>query len=511
MACMRVFIIDFKGRFHAGGAAGSMVAVMMLLVWLVMGGWTCARAQGHGWQEPSEIEGLSLATATTLAAAGTASSLEMSGPSYRRTIDPAEVADSRPADANVASWLRFGLELGIFTALSFYCLILFASLREVSLLWCALTVLLLGAFFVSVHPLPRTYLNDVPAKEVARFAWVTIGIFFVALGYFSRSFLHSAVQDSELSRVDFLLWIFIAQGGVLVLLVYAGGARVSGPAILFMTSPSVVLLSAASLDAWHKGIEKARFLFGASVLAGAEAVAQVVVLSDDLPFPQAGSYLLEVGCMGVGLLLVCALGDRIGALQKEKEVLRVSERRHMLLAFTDGLTGLFNMRYFRTRLELEIRSAEQLDQPLTLMMMDIDNFKLFNDSFGHLEGDRVLRRLGELITKVSREDDVACRYGGEEFAVILPASAPHGAIDIHERLQQALQQWAGREKEGFPYLVTLSVGVAEHLPGEMADDLIARADAALYAAKEGGRNQLVMSDPCATVDEGVYDASFTGW
>lgn len=188
MACMRVFIIEFKGRFHAGGAAGSMVAVMMLLVCLVMGEWTCARAQGHEWHKPSEIEGLSFATETTPSAAGSVSFLEMAGLTYGRTIDPAEVAESRPADANVASWLRFGLELGIFAALSFYCLILFASLREVSFLWCALTVLLLGVFFVSVHPLPRTCLNDVSAKEVARFAWVTIGIFFVALGYFPDPF-----------------------------------------------------------------------------------------------------------------------------------------------------------------------------------------------------------------------------------------------------------------------------------------------------------------------------------
>lgn len=197
-------------------------------------------------------------------------------------------------------------------------------------------------------------------------------------------------------------------------------------------------------------------------------------------------------------------------LHREREALRDSEQHHMLLAFTDGLTGLYNMRYFRMQLDLAIRRADQSNRPLTLIMMDIDNFKWFNDRHGHLEGDRVLRHLGCLIPSVIRDQDIACRYGGEEFAVILPDSRYGTAIHIHERMQKVLVQW--EEETGLvgSRAVTLSVGVAEYVPGEDADDLIGRADNAMYAAKEGGRNRLVLSDGEKPADTDISRGYYPG-
>jgi diguanylate cyclase (GGDEF)-like protein len=169
------------------------------------------------------------------------------------------------------------------------------------------------------------------------------------------------------------------------------------------------------------------------------------------------------------------------------------------------------MRYFRIQLDLEIRRSQQLQQSFTLMMMDVDNFKLFNDCYGHLEGDRVLRHLGGLISSVIREQDVACRYGGEEFAVILPGSQPEAAISIHTRLQMALLQWAKQGRAGVPHLITLSVGVAENMPGEGAEDLIERADSAMYAAKQGGRDQLVLSQAGDLAEEVTYQDCYTNY
>lgn len=265
-------------------------------------------------------------------------------------------------------------------------------------------------------------------------------------------------------------------------------------AYIGVATMAIVVMAGASLIAWCRGVRRARFIFIASVTAGALGVVHILVLGGCLSYRPVFSHLYEIGGIaGIGLL-ACALGDSVKALQHEREVLRVSERRHMELAFTDALTGLFNMRYFRTQLDLEIQCADQLNQTFTLMMMDIDNFKLFNDCYGHLQGDQVLRQLGQVIGATIREKDVACRYGGEEFAVILPGSDFQSAIDVYKRLQGALLQWQEHEKGSMASLVTLSVGVAEYLPGEHADDLIARADSAMYAAKDGGRDQLVLSE-----------------
>ncbi|ABA89776.1 diguanylate cyclase, 7TMR-DISMED2 and 7TMR-DISM_7TM domain-containing [Syntrophotalea carbinolica DSM 2380] len=385
--------------------------------------------------------------------------------------------------------LRFGIILGIFLALSVYSLIMFVALRERSYAWHSLAALSFGGFFLFIQPLSSEYLLALPAAMVHRLALLALGGAFCFSGCFARCFLHAADRI-----VDRLLLFFMLQGGCLLLLALGGASLMFEMAYIGVASMAVAVMAGASLIAWSRGNRRARFIFIASVAAGAIGVVHVLVLGGCLSCRPGFSYLYEVGGIaGIGLL-ACALGDSVKALQHEREVLRVSERRHMELAFTDALTGLFNMRYFRTQLDLAIQCAEPLNQSFTLMMMDIDNFKLFNDRYGHLQGDQVLRQLGQMIGSVIREKDVACRYGGEEFAVILPGGDFQTAVDIYTRLQGTLLQWQEHEKESLISLVTLSVGVAEYFPGEHADDLIARADSAMYEAKEGGRDQLVLSE-----------------
>jgi diguanylate cyclase (GGDEF)-like protein len=135
------------------------------------------------------------------------------------------------------------------------------------------------------------------------------------------------------------------------------------------------------------------------------------------------------------------------------------------------------------------------------MMLDVDNFKLFNDRYGHPEGDRVLATLGRIMSCCVREKDIPCRYGGEEFAIILPGGQNSTAVEIYERINVELARHnlgAEGEETG---RVTLSIGVAEHIPGEGAETLLRRADQALYEAKARGRNQIIIAscEPAATL------------
>lgn len=161
-------------------------------------------------------------------------------------------------------------------------------------------------------------------------------------------------------------------------------------------------------------------------------------------------------------------------------------------AITDGLTGLYDHKYFLLRLEEELRRAKRYLRPISLMMIDIDHFKKYNDTFGHLDGDKVLEKLGATLKKFSRNVDFAARYGGEEFGVILPETAAKGAMVLAERLRRYVEVMKADPGKNF----TISIGIGAFDPSPLADKatierdaLIKMADEALYRAKEGGRNR----------------------
>ncbi len=163
------------------------------------------------------------------------------------------------------------------------------------------------------------------------------------------------------------------------------------------------------------------------------------------------------------------------------------------LAATDGLTGLANHRHFKEQLIHEIDRATRHQLCLSLLMMDIDYFKFYNDNQGHPAGDEVLRRIAELIQKNLRKIDMAARYGGEEFAVILPEANSKAAIVVAEKIRYLVETTKFHKEENQPNKrLTLSIGIAT-IPSdtENGSDLIEVADKRLYKAKQRGRNALV--------------------
>jgi diguanylate cyclase (GGDEF)-like protein len=165
-------------------------------------------------------------------------------------------------------------------------------------------------------------------------------------------------------------------------------------------------------------------------------------------------------------------------------------------AMTDDLTGLVNRRRFLEALDGEIVRAEGLGTPVSIVLVDLDHFKLVNDRFGHQAGDEVLRQFAVRALAHLRDVDVAGRIGGEEFAVVVPETSAAGAAAVAERLRRSLSKLplpAGADSA----LVTASFGVAERMPGEGGSELLRRADAALYQAKREGRNRVVVAAPVA--------------
>jgi diguanylate cyclase (GGDEF)-like protein/PAS domain S-box-containing protein len=172
----------------------------------------------------------------------------------------------------------------------------------------------------------------------------------------------------------------------------------------------------------------------------------------------------------------------------QQALVEANEKLHAL-AVTDGLTGLLNRRAFESALDHEFAVANRYIRPLTLMIVDIDNFKSINDTFGHEEGDRVLQSIAGMIGRGFRETDIVARYGGEEFGVILPNTPKQSAVESAERLRRAVGESTSSVRR-----ITISIGMAS-LEGTKCSksSLVRRADEALYQAKREGKDRVCMS------------------
>lgn len=163
-----------------------------------------------------------------------------------------------------------------------------------------------------------------------------------------------------------------------------------------------------------------------------------------------------------------------------------------MLSMTDHLTGLFNRRYFRERVFEEVERVKRHNECFAIFVIDIDNFKYFNDTYGHLAGDEILKGVSRTIRDAVRSMDVVARYGGEEFAVILPHTSKRDSVVIAERIRRGVEE-CRPSVDGMTEWPTISLGVAE-FPGDASniDDLVNKADRAMYLAKRMGKNRVVI-------------------
>jgi len=183
--------------------------------------------------------------------------------------------------------------------------------------------------------------------------------------------------------------------------------------------------------------------------------------------------------------------SEIGNLQQSLEAIRAE-------SLTDPLTGLGNRKYFDRMIEQAVQHALAGNEPLSLLMFDIDHFNSFNDSYGHLTGDQVLRLVAMSLKQTIKGQDITARYGGEEFAVVLPNTALRQALTVADHIRRAVMAKELKKKSTGEILgrVTISVGVSMLKQGDDTDSLIERADACLYAAKRNGRNRVICeADP----------------
>lgn len=186
-------------------------------------------------------------------------------------------------------------------------------------------------------------------------------------------------------------------------------------------------------------------------------------------------------------------------LLRLKRVLRerqLAKERYLMLgkleklAITDSLTNLYNSRHFYSQLELEADRANRYKRPLSILFLDIDHFKEYNDTHGHLEGDKALFRIGQVINSCLRIMDSAHRYGGEEFTILLPETTGRKAVNVGKRIRSATENQAFNPSSGKFVSLTISIGVTQYCYKEDIKAFIERADKAMYLSKQNGRNRV---------------------
>lgn len=187
------------------------------------------------------------------------------------------------------------------------------------------------------------------------------------------------------------------------------------------------------------------------------------------------------------------------ALDKWRNLL-VSKATHEQLermANIDSLTGLLNRRAILNKLEEAMAYARRYEEDLCILMLDIDHFKKVNDRYGHITGDDVLEKVGAILRRRIRDTDIAGRYGGEEFIVVLPKADLSSALSVAVRIKKALAATKMKDPLGNSFSITISQGLTSYQPGDSRDYFISRADYALYKAKQNGRDRIEISESVA--------------
>jgi two-component system cell cycle response regulator len=257
-----------------------------------------------------------------------------------------------------------------------------------------------------------------------------------------------------------------------------------------MSALDCVVLDTAMADVWH-------------TLAGVHTVARdaqipIVLLTDPAPDEAHVLKMFELGATDVmdKPLSPALFGAKVRMLAERSRAQRELRQKLELareLATHDVLTGLFNRRYFERRMKEEIAHARRHKRAFSIVLLDLDHFKLVNDTYGHEHGDRVLCHVAKVLESQVRQDDVACRFGGEEFVLLLRDTPAMAARVVANRLRAALaSKPLPLGPDGELRHVTFSAGVAgaDERNGFAVDDVVARADAALYRAKDAGRNRV---------------------
>jgi len=379
----------------------------------------------------------------------------------------------------------FGVIFGVLVAMLLTNLFFYVALRDPVYLFYVLYVSCMVVFEASLYGQWDQWLGGLPLPG-ATALWLAAGLLTIFAAQFSRSFLR---LPRYAPRLDKVFLAFMAAGVVVMGLTLAGLLHwaILTSHILGIMGP-VVALWAAGL-AWRRGYWPARFFLVAWSVLMVALFSLAVKGLGYLPQALSSTYTMPLATAIEAVLLSLALAERVRHMRHRGEEAERRERRFLQMSMTDGLTGLYNKRFFDSRLQSEMDHAYRSGEPLSLLVVDVDDFKGFNDTHGHTEGDQVLKTLARVVRERIRTADFPCRYGGDEFVVIMPATEPEQAMLAAERVRSGFHDHPFHPGEGGTFWSSLSAGLTQYQHGDTPEQFMSRADGAMYQAKREGGNR----------------------
>ena len=378
--------------------------------------------------------------------------------------------------------LLFGVFFGVLIAVFFVNLFSYMVMKNRHFLIYMSYLLSLLVYHLMVHGF--LHFIPMPFKALEILLWVSLAGVGVFMSLFAKRFLDLKDRLPFVNIVlDVILGLFAVQTiiGILGLSVLANQiAYVTG----FVT-PLIII--ATTIKLYFSGFQEVRFyliawfaLFAATLIWSTAAYAEAQI---------PANYFFLIGTSINSLLFTLAIFDLLRKELSEKDVMVEREKYYINLSRTDPLTGLYNRRYLN-ELVKRLEADGELPTDSAMIMIDLDNFKVINDTHGHLAGDMILTKTGSKIKKHIRKTDIACRYGGDEFLVFLPGANEVAAHGIAEAIRNDILGDFSYSEEGEEIHITVSIGISENRLDDSFDGLFLRADAALYQAKKTGRNKI---------------------
>jgi diguanylate cyclase (GGDEF)-like protein len=383
---------------------------------------------------------------------------------------------------NFSVVLYYGVFFGMLIAIFFVNIFSFIVVKNRNFLIYALYLLSLVVYHVSVHAF--LYYLPIPFAIQSAILWIGlcgVGVFMI---FFAKKFMNLRETMPAVNLIlDVNLSLFVVQAVAAILV----STRIAN-AIGYVTGlivPIVILISA--IIRYRSGDRHLRFY----ILALSAMVAGTLIWAGAAYMETwiSANHFFIAGTTLDSLLFTLAIFDQIKCELTEKEVLGAREQYYIDLSRTDALTGLYNRRYLNELIK-RLGADEELPTVSSLIMLDLDNFKTINDTYGHLIGDMLLTKTATKIKKHIRKTDIACRYGGDEFLIYLPGANASIAHSIADGVRRDILDDFSYSEEGTEIRHTISIGVTENRVDDTFDGLFLRADAALYQAKRTGRNKI---------------------
>lgn len=386
--------------------------------------------------------------------------------------------------------LLLGLYFGILLAMALYNLSMYISLRQPSYLWYVLSVIFLAVHYFGFNGLAYEFAPpwlDPFFLQRPILTWLALSL--LCVGLFTKYFL-DARRNSPFSNK--ILNVYLAIWLIMPLLLFTLPSGVIPQMMSIVSSLFVVVLLLVGILCWRRGFKPARLFLLAWFFSALGSIIFSLTFGGVIPYSTFGIYAIQIGTALEMVFLSLALADRVRILRLERDSYQRGQSRFRDLSTKDGLTGAYNKRYLLEELPLLIQFAAREKKELSVGVLDLDDFKKYNDTYGHLEGDKVLVAFARVIKDSLREGDLVCRFGGEEFIVILPGSGQAGAGQVVERIHNSLSRQEFEPTPGETVRVTTSIGLATLRTNDDDSSFLKRADEALYKAKSRGKNQTAM-------------------